>query len=374
MLLHHLADKHPRMPACGFMPCQDLMRSPLHRRSRPFHCDARFLPSLDGRRCMLRFMIALVIGLVASVSDVRVAAAQTYPQRAVKFILPFGPAAGSDITARLLGEKLAARWGKPVVIENRPGGDGLVAINAFTSANDEHTLLFVPASTFTAHPYAHEKLPYDAERDLLPITNVTTIVIALSAPASLNVKTLGEFIALARAKPDTLNVAAAAGNSDLILSAFIKTQGLPVSRVPYRDIQQAPSDLAEARIHLLMSSYATMLPLVQAGRVRILAVTSRKRVGIAADIPTVAEAGYPYLGLDGLIGMYGPRGMAMALRESIAADVHAVVEADPTIATRLAVTGQMVDLRGPHEFAAGIKEIRDQLAAIAETLGIKAAQ
>jgi tripartite-type tricarboxylate transporter receptor subunit TctC len=338
----------------------------------PFHCDAEFLPFLDRRRCVLRFVIALVIGLVAN--GVTAASAQTYPQRAVKFILPFGPAAGSDITARLLGEKLAARWGKPVVIENRPGGDGLVAINAFTSANDEHTLLFVPASTYTAHPYVHEKLPYDAERDLLPITNVTTIVIALSAPTSLNVKTLGEFIALARAKPDTLNVSAAAGNSDLILSAFIKTQGLPVSRVPYRDIQQAPSDLAEARIHLLMSSYATMLPLVQAGRVRILAVTSRKRVGIAADIPTVAEAGYPYLGLDGLIGMYGPRGMSMALRESIAADVRAVVEADPTIATRLAVTGQIVDLRGPHEFAAGIKEIRDQLAAIAQTLGIKAAQ
>ncbi|HYP10602.1 MAG TPA: tripartite tricarboxylate transporter substrate-binding protein, partial [Xanthobacteraceae bacterium] len=213
-----------------------------------------------------------------------------------------------------------------------------------------------------------------AERDLLPITNVTTIVIALGAPASLNVKTLGEFIALARAKPDTLNVSAAAGNSDLILSAFIKTQGLPVSRVPYRDIQQAPSDLAEARIHLLMSSYATMLPLVQAGKLRILAVTSRKRVAIATDTPTVAEAGYPYLGLDGLIGMYGPRGMSMALRESIAADVRAVVEADPTIASRLAQTGQVVDLRGPREFAAGIKEIRDQLAAIAQSLGIKAAQ
>jgi tripartite-type tricarboxylate transporter receptor subunit TctC len=321
---------------------------------------------------VLQFMIALVVGLAAS--GVTAASAQTYPQRPVKFILPFGPAAGSDITARLLAEKLAARWGKPVVIENRPGGDGLVAINAFTSANDEHTLLFVPASTFTAHPYTHEKLPYDAERDLLPITNVTTIVIALSAPTSLNVRTLGEFVALARTKPDTLNVAAAAGNSDLILSAFIKTQGLPVSRVPYRDIQQAPSDLAEGRIHLLMSSYATMLPLVQAGKLRVLAVTSRKRVGVASDIPTVAEAGYPYLGLDGLIGMYGPRGMSMALRESIAADVRAVVEADPTIASRLAVTGQVVDLRGPHEFAAGIKEIRDQLAAIAQTLGIKAAQ
>src|SRR5262245_44436922 len=167
--------------------------------SRPFRCDAQFLWFLDRRRCVLRFVIALVIGSVAS--GVTAASAQTYPQRAVKFILPFGPAAGTDITARLLGEKLAARWGKPVVIENRPGGDGLVAINAFISANDEHTLLFVPASTFTAHPYAHEKLPYDAERDLLPITNVTTIVIALSAPTSLNVRTLGEFIALARAKP-----------------------------------------------------------------------------------------------------------------------------------------------------------------------------
>jgi tripartite-type tricarboxylate transporter receptor subunit TctC len=327
-----------------------------------------------GSYSMLRFVILLVIGLAANAHSVTVVSAQTYPQRAVKFILPFGPAAGVDITARLLGDKLAARWGKPVVIENRPGGDGLVAINAFTSANDDHTLLFVPASTFTAHPYTHEKLPYNAEHDLLPITNVTTIVIALSVPESLQVKSLGEFIALARAKPDTLNVAAAAGNSDLILSAFIKTQGLPVTRVPYRDIQQAPNDLAEARIHLLMSSYATMRPLVQAGKLRVLAVTSRKRVEIATDIPTVAEAGYPYLGLDSLIGIYGPRGMSNALRESVAADVRAVVEADPTIAARLATSGQVIDLRGPTEFAAGIKQIRDQLAAIAQTLGIKAAQ
>ena len=323
---------------------------------------------------MLRFVIVLMIGWAVSFNSVSAASAQTYPQRAVKFILPFGPAAGVDITARLLGDKLAARWGKPVVIENRPGGDGLVAINAFISANDDHTLLFVPASTFTAHPYAHEKLPYNAERDLLPITNVTTIVIALSAPESLKVKSLGEFIALARAKPDTLNVAAAAGNSDLILSAFIKAQSLPVARVPYRDIQQAPNDLAEARIHLLMSSYATMRPLVQAGKLRVLAVTSRKRVEIAADIPTVAEAGYPYLGLDSLIGIYGPHGMSSALRESISADVRAVVEGDPTIASRLAATGQVVDIRGPAEFAAGIKEIRDQLASIAQVLRMKAAQ
>jgi tripartite-type tricarboxylate transporter receptor subunit TctC len=319
---------------------------------------------------MSRFLSALAAVLLAAATTA--ASAQSYPQRAVRFILPFGPAAGVDITARLLADKLSTKWGKAVVVENRPGGDGLVAINAFTSANDDHTLLFVPASTFTAHPYTKDKVPYDAERDLLPIVNVTTIVIALGVPESLNVKSLAEFVALARAKPDTINVSAAAGNSDLILTSFIKTQKLPMTRVPYRDIQQAPNDLSENRIQLLMSSYATMMPLVQAGKVRILAVTSHKRVAIA-DAPTVAEAGFPFLGMDSLIGMYGPRGMTSAVRESIAADVRAVIAADPTIATRLAATGQVVDVRGPAEFAAGIKEIRDQLAGIATTLGIKPA-
>ena len=191
---------------------------------------------------MVRFVIALAAMFLAGAVT---ASAQSYPQRAVRFILPFGPAAGVDITARLLADKLSTRWGKPVVVENRPGGDGLVAINAFISANDDHTLLFVPASTYTAHPYSHEKLPYDAERDLQPIVNVTHHRDRACAPESLNVKSLAEFVALARAKPDTLNVAAAAGNSDLILTSFVKTQNLPVARVPYRDIQQAPNDLAE---------------------------------------------------------------------------------------------------------------------------------
>jgi len=302
------------------------------------------------------------------------ASAQSYPQRAVKFILPFGPASGVDITARLLGDKLAARWGKPVVVENRPGGDGLVSINAFISANDDHTLLFVPASTFTAHPYTKDKVPYDSERDLLPIVNVTVIVLAISAPASLNVNSLAEFVALARAKPNTLNVAAAAGNSDLIMASFIKKENLSIAKIPYRDIMQAPNDLAEGRIHLLLASYAAMRPLIQAGKLKVLAVTSRQRVGIAPNIPTTVEAGFPFLGIESLIGLFGPRGMPNGLREKIAGDIKAVVAADPSIATRLAATGQIVDVRGPAEFAAGIKEMRDQLASIAETLGIKAAQ
>jgi tripartite-type tricarboxylate transporter receptor subunit TctC len=322
---------------------------------------------------MSRLILLVTAALFAVAQGFAGAAAQNYPQRAVRLILPFGPAAGTDITARMLAERLAMRWGKPIVVENRPGGDGMVAINAFTGANDDHTLLLGPTSTFTAHPYTHDKLPYDPERDLLPIATVTVIVIALSAPASLNVDSLADFVAVARARPGTLNVAAASGNSDLILTAFLKQMNLQVAKVPYRDIMQAPNDLAEGRIQLLMAAYAAMRPLIEAGKLKVLAVTSRQRAGIAPAIPTVAEAGFPFLGLDGLIGVFGPRGMPEALRASIAGDIRSVVAADPTIATRLAATGQVVDVRGPAEFAAAIKEQHDKLADVAQALGIKAA-
>jgi tripartite-type tricarboxylate transporter receptor subunit TctC len=300
--------------------------------------------------------------------------AQSWPQQTVRFIVPFGPAAGADLTARLFADRLSARWGKPVVVENRPGGDGLVAINALIGANDDHTLLFAPTSTFTAHPYTHEKLTYDAERDLLPIANVTTIVLAISASASLNIGSLDQLVALARAQPGKLNAAAAPGNSDLLLFGFFKSAGLQVAKVPYRDIMQAPTDLAEGRIDVLMASFAAMRPQIQAGKVKPLAITSRERASIVPDVPTATEAGYPALELEGLVGLFAPRGMAGDLRERIAEALRATAEADPAIATRLAATGQVVNVRGPAAFAAAIAEQRAKLDAIAKTLGIKRAQ
>jgi len=321
---------------------------------------------------MLRLLIALAA--LCAASAMNPASAQSYPQRPVRFILQFGPGAGVDITARMIADRLSQRWGKAVVVENRPGGDGLVAINAFTSANDDHTLLFVPTSAFTAHPYTHDKLPYDSERDLIPIVSVTTIVVAFAVPGDSPIKSLSEFVAAARAKPDTLNVAAAAGNSELIMSSFIKTQNLPVTKVPYRDILQAPNDLAENRIQLLSSSLAIVTPLMQAGKVKVLAVTGRRRAPSAPEVPTVAEAGFPALVMESIGGIFGPRGMPLATREQIAADVRAAVASDPTIAAKLEATGQVVDVRGPTEFAAGIKELNEQLAGIAKVLGMKAAQ
>ncbi len=311
-------------------------------------------------------------GLAALAALARPAHAQAFPTRTVRFIVPFGPASGTDIAARLFADRLAARWGKAVVVENRPGGDGLVAISAFLGANDDHTLLFIPAGTFMVHPYEHEKLPYDAERDFLPIAGVTTIVLAISVAGSMNIGSLGELVALLRAQPGKLNAAAANGNADFLLFGFLKSAGLQAAKVPYRDIMQAPNDLGENRIQVLASSLAIVQPHMQSGRVKILAVTSRVRAPTAPDVPTVSEAGYPALELESQVGVFGPRGLSSGIREAIAADFRAALAADPAIATRLAATGQIVQIRGPAEFAAGLAAQRDKLANIAKALGIMA--
>ena len=321
---------------------------------------------------MCRFLLFVTLICASVLNGAPSAPAQTYPTRAVRFIIPFGPASASDITARLFADRLTARWGKPVVVENRPGGDGLVAIGAFTGANDDHTLLFGPAGTFAVHPYEYKKLPYDADRDLLPISNVSTIILAFSTPESLKLGSIGDFVALARANPGTLNAAASSGNSDFLLFGFLKSSGLQVAKVPYRDILQAPNDLAEGRIQALMTSLAVVRPQMQAGRVKVLAVTSHGRAPTAPEIPTVVEAGYPSLQLESVMGLFGPRGMPADLRERVAADLASVL--DPVMRDRLEATGQIVNLRGPAEFAAAIADQRAKLATIAKVLGIKPAQ
>ena len=141
------------------------------------------------------------------------AQAQSWPQRTVKFLLPLGPGSGVDIGSRLLADRLTARWGQPVVVENRPGGDGVVAISTFVNANDDHVLLMTPTSSFTAHPYLHDNLPYKPA-DLLPIARVSNTLISIGVPAPLEVASLGQLVALARAQPGKLNWAGVTGALD----------------------------------------------------------------------------------------------------------------------------------------------------------------
>ena len=322
---------------------------------------------------MLRLLAATGLAISSLASAHLPAHAQTpakdWPQRNVTMILPLGPGSGVDITTRLLADKLSAKWGKPVVVENRPGGDAMVAINAFVQANDDHTLLMAPTSTFTAHPLLHEKLPYDPA-DLVPIARTTNTIIAIGVPASLDVKTLADFVKLAKEKPGQLNYAGTTGAVDFMVSGWLKDAKIDVAKIPYKDGVQALNDLASGRIQIYGAAYAIMRPQVQAGKVRVLALMNSQRAPALPDIPTANEAGQPVLTLDGLVGLFGPRKMSPELRDRIAADV---VEAasDPEVVKKLTPMGQVVRPGPAKEFAAEIDEQRKRIAEAAKLAGGK---
>jgi tripartite-type tricarboxylate transporter receptor subunit TctC len=260
-----------------------------------------------------------------------------------------------------------------VVVENRPGGDGVIAINVVLSARDDHTLLFGPASSFVGHPYLLDKMPYDP-RDLVPVARVTNTVVCLAVPASLKVGSLKELMAMARDQPGKLNWATVTGFTDLIVAGYLKSAGLDMAKVSYRDTVSALNDLVEGRIQLYSAAYAIMRGQAQAGRIRVLAVQSRSRAP-GLDLPTVAEAGFPGLNFDGLVGLVAARssGLSDAQRARIAADVKTVL-GDPVVVERLTATGQIVSPGTPAEFAAAIEEQASQLSSIGKVLGIKPAQ
>jgi len=297
------------------------------------------------------------------------AQAPAWPQRTVRFILPLGPGSGVDIGARLVADKLAAKWGKPVVIENKPGGDAIVALSAFTSANDDHTLLMAPTSTFTAHPFLHEKLPYDVN-DLVPIARVSNTIVAAGVPASLGVNTVDELIARAKKEPGKLNSAGTTGAVDFVVAGFLKQAGVDIAKVPYRDGVQALNDLAEGRVQLYVAAYAIMRPQVQNGKVKIIAITNSERAPTLPDVPTAKEAGHPALTLDGLVGLFGMRGMSKELRDRIAMDVIEAAS-DPDVAAKINQTAQIVRPGGPDEFAREIAEQTRRVAESAQAAGFK---
>ncbi|HZP71220.1 MAG TPA: tripartite tricarboxylate transporter substrate binding protein [Pseudolabrys sp.] len=300
------------------------------------------------------------------------AGADAWPSRPVRFIITLGPGSGVDIGARLFADKLSAKWGQPVVVENRPGGDGMVAITSFLGAKDDHVLLVSPVSSFTAHPYFHDKLPYDP-KDLIPIARISKTVVAVSVPASLNVNSLKELEAMARAKPGQLNWTTATGFTDFVFAGYLHTVGLKMAKVPYKNPAGAAADLASGVIQVYMPAYAIVRPQVEAGKVKVLAVTNRERAPAIPNIPTAVEAGYPSLQFDGLVGLFGPPGIADDVRNKIAADVKEAAS-DPEIVKRMTATAQIVAPGNAADFAASIAEQREQVAAVAKLFGNKPVQ
>ena len=190
-------------------------------------------------------------------------AAQTWPQRPVKFIVTLGAGSGVDIGMRLLADRLPKLWNQPVVVENRPGGDALVAVSAFIGAHDDHVLLATPTSALTAHPYVLQSMPYK-ESDLLPIARGWNVIIVIAVPSSLEVGSMKDLVEMTRAQPGKLNWAGTTGAIDFLFAGFLKKYNLDMARVPYRNPQEANNDLALGRIQVAEASLATLRPQLEA--------------------------------------------------------------------------------------------------------------
>ncbi len=294
--------------------------------------------------------------------------AETWPQRTVRLIVPHSAATGSNISARLFAERLTERWKHPVIVENRPGADGLTGVTAFVTMRDDHALLYSPAAPVSVFPVTHEMLPYDPTRDVVPISSATDTVVAIAASESANIGSLAEFVTAARSQPGKLSYVTGGGAFHIWFAGFIDRAGIDVMKASNRGPSLVFQDLAEGRVHVMMTMMTTVLPMVHAGKVRLLAVTNKKRFSLAPEVPTVAEAGYPDLTFEGLQGFFGPRDMPIQLRNRIATDIRAVA-ADPAIVERLAAVGQIPRGSTPAEFAAAIEEQRVQIAAVAKAVG-----
>lgn len=302
------------------------------------------------------------------------AAAQSWPSRPVKLVLSLGPGSGADIGARLYADRLTKLWGQPVVVENRPGGDGVIAINAVIQAKDDHTLLWGPTANFVGHPYSLEKIPYDP-KELVPVARVSGTVVTLGVPASMNVGSLKELLETARKKKGWLNWTTAVTMTDIILEGFLRSQGIEAAHIRYKQPAEAVNDLIGERIQLYSSAYAIVRPQAQpGGKVKLLAVQARNRVP-GLDLPTVSELGFPGLDFEGLVGIIAARSSKLpkAASERIGADIKAVSK-EPAIAERLAATAQLNTPGDAAQFAASIDEQVKQLAESAKRLGLKPKQ
>ncbi len=296
--------------------------------------------------------------------------AQSWPQRPVKLILTLGPGSGADIGARLFADRLTARWGQPVVVENRPGGDAVIAINAVLSAKDDHTLLWTPTASLVGHPYTLDKMPYDP-KDLVPVARVTSTVVTLAVPVAAGFNSLKDVVDYARREQGKLNWTSVVAVTDVVLEAFFKKAGIQAVRVPYKNPAGAVTDLAENRLQLYSSAYAIVRPQLSGGRIKLVAVQNRARVQ-GLDLPTVAELGYPDLTFDGLVGVIAARGsnLSNAARDRIAADIKAVA-ADPVVAERLVATAQINYPGNAAEFAASMEEQERNMDAVARFVGMQ---
>jgi len=306
-------------------------------------------------------LVLAAAGVSAGVGAQPATTESAYPARPVRIVVPFTPGSATDIIARVVAPRLAERWGRPVVIDNRPSAGGIVACTTVAEATpDGHTLL-VTGSNFagSAALYAG-KLPYDAVRDFTGITQFATTPLVLVVAPSLGVKSVKEFLALAREKKGQLNFGSTGLGSGPHYGAelFMLAAGIGAVHVPYRGSPESLTDLMAGRVHFILSPVLAASPLVKGGRLLALGVTTTYRAQAMPDVPTIAEAGLPGFEYQGWYGMLAPGKTPRKIVNLLSAEVGGILDL-PETRERIANQGAAARRSTPEAFD---KIVRDEIA------------
>ena len=280
------------------------------------------------------------------------AAVGAYPENPIRWVIPFPAGGGADIVGRVVAHKLSELVGQQVVIDNRGGAGGNIAAELVArAAPDGYTLLMPHASIQTVNAALYEKLPYDTEKDFVPITLLVTVPNMLAVHPSVPVRSVKEFIALARKFPGKLTFSSSGnGTAGHLANELLKSEaGINMLHVPYKGAAPALVGLLSGEVDSLITNVSVLLPMIRAGKVRALAVASLKRAGPVPDIPTLAESGLPGFDADSWYGLVAPAGTPAA----IVSMLHgAVVKAlrDPAVQAQLTKVGAVTIGNTPEEF------------------------
>lgn len=297
----------------------------------------------------MRSLLAL-IAVAATFPDA--ALAQAFPSRPVRFVVPFAPGGQSDVVARTVGQKLAERWGQPVVIENKAGAATTIGADFVAkSPADGYTILLAPAP-FVITQYAYPKLPYDSRRDFAPVTLlVTNPLVATVNPARVPVKSFQEFVALAKKDPGKLTYGTPGNGSlpHLAVELFRLQSGIDVLHVPYKGGGPAVLDMVAGQIAFMFASPLEVMPNVKAGKLNVLGVTSEKRVSYWPEVPTLKESGFRDYEAYAWFGVTAPAATPRDVIAKLNADIVAVLKS-PDVSERLAAQGADVAATPVEEF------------------------
>jgi tripartite-type tricarboxylate transporter receptor subunit TctC len=296
----------------------------------------------------------------------------TWPNKPIRFIVPAGPGSSPDLRARMIGPHLAQALGQPVVIDNRPGANGAIGTReAAKGAPDGHTLLIVGPSQVLQDLFSPDPA-FQVARAFDPVTLIATGPMLWAVSAKLEARTLGELIALARSKPGQLTYSSQGPASIPQLAAALIEQaaGISLHEVPYKTMAQEFPDLVSGEIASSLTFYSAVVPHLQSGRVRALAVASQKRLAVLPDVPTFAEAGLPGILVKGWLGIVVPTGTPVDVVQRLNRELVRIFRL-PEFSEQIVATGADVEGSSPEEFAAYLRNETELWGKLIRERGIK---